>query len=93
MLSSVWFQWETGDFMIMDNLAVAHWVKPESQTDQEDIGLRVLHKSLAQGVITPDKGYTVDRSRPIQRRERPRKTDSESGGYRTKRRRPVKREL
>ncbi len=49
------FQWEAGDFIISDNLAVAHLASPSTQTSKEEVGLRVMHRTIVKGMHRPDK--------------------------------------
>eukprot|EP00466_Bigelowiella_natans_P016753 jgi/Bigna1/76871/fgenesh1_pg.44_\ len=37
-------QWKTGDFAILDNLAVAHFASPGTQDSRKKSGLRILHR-------------------------------------------------
>ncbi|KAK6180430.1 hypothetical protein SNE40_012589 [Patella caerulea] len=48
-------QWEEGDFIISDNLAVGHEATPETQYPVSQVGLRVLHRTTIKGVNTPSK--------------------------------------
>ncbi len=43
--------WEPGDFIISDNLAVAHEATPQTQLPVEQVGLRVLHRTTVKGVV------------------------------------------
>lgn len=47
------FQWEVGDFIISDNLAVGHEATPETQHSRSQVGLRVLHRTTIKGVHPP----------------------------------------
>ena len=49
------FQWEVGDFIISDNLAVGHEATPETQRPVSEVGLRVLHRTTVQGKWKPLK--------------------------------------
>ena len=42
-------QWQTGDFLICDNLALAHYATEGTQGDVSDIGLRILHRTTIMG--------------------------------------------
>ena len=42
--------WLEGDFVIVDNLAIAHLAPPETQEPPETAGLRVLHRVVVAGV-------------------------------------------
>jgi len=44
-------KWETNDFAIMDNLAVAHYAVPGTQ--KQSGGLRILHRTTIEGVYEP----------------------------------------
>eukprot|EP01094_Clydonella_sp_ATCC50884_P004194 TRINITY_DN13270_c0_g1_i1.p1 TRINITY_DN13270_c0_g1~~TRINITY_DN13270_c0_g1_i1.p1 ORF type:complete len:186 (-),score=28.18 TRINITY_DN13270_c0_g1_i1:204-695(-) len=48
-------QWEEGDFIISDNLAVTHIAAPESQLPRSQVGLRVLHRTTVDGTHRPSK--------------------------------------
>ncbi|KAL5017589.1 hypothetical protein ScPMuIL_007178 [Solemya velum] len=52
-------KWETGDFIITDNLALAHHPSKESQLEPAQIGLRVLHRVTVEGTSVPSKTRTV----------------------------------
>lgn len=47
--------WEPGDFIISDNLAVAHEASPQTQRPVEQVGLRVLHRTTVKGTHMPVK--------------------------------------
>ena len=49
------FQWEVGDFIISDNLAVGHEATPETQLPTSEVGLRILHRTTIQGTNIPTK--------------------------------------
>lgn len=48
-------KWEEGDFIISDNLAVGHEATPETQYPQEEVGLRILHRTTIRGTNIPQK--------------------------------------
>jgi alpha-ketoglutarate-dependent taurine dioxygenase len=48
-------QWEVGDFIISDNLAVGHEATPETQLPVSKVGLRVLHRTTVAGKWIPQK--------------------------------------
>ncbi|XP_022206006.2 putative dioxygenase Mb0100 [Nilaparvata lugens] len=48
-------QWEPGDFIISDNLAVAHEATPDTQIPRSEVGLRVLHRTTIKGTVPPSK--------------------------------------
>ena len=48
-------QWRPGDFIISDNLALAHEASPETQLPSEVVGLRVMHRTTVQGQHVPRK--------------------------------------
>jgi alpha-ketoglutarate-dependent taurine dioxygenase len=48
-------QWEDGDFIISDNLAVGHEATPETQLPRDVVGLRVLHRTTIKGTVPPAK--------------------------------------
>lgn len=47
--------WEPGDFIISDNLAVAHEATEETQLPRSQVGLRVLHRVTIAGTVPPQK--------------------------------------
>ncbi|KAK9509661.1 hypothetical protein O3M35_006925 [Rhynocoris fuscipes] len=47
--------WSFGDFIISDNLAVAHEATPETQLPRTEVGLRVLHRTTIAGTVAPRK--------------------------------------
>lgn len=51
----LWFQWEQGDFIISDNLAVGHEATPETQFPVSEVGLRILHRTTVKGTEKPSK--------------------------------------
>ena len=48
-------QWTQGDFIISDNLAVGHEASPETQLPEEQVGLRIMHRTTVKGQYTPQK--------------------------------------
>jgi len=46
-------QWKTGDFAILDNLAVAHFASPGTQDSRKKSGLRILHRTTVAGKTSP----------------------------------------
>ena len=53
-------QWmEEGDFIMSDNLSVAHVAGEGSQLPPSEIGLRVLHRTTIKGTKPPTKNYDV----------------------------------
>ena len=44
-----------GDFIITDNLAVGHEATPETQLPQEEVGLRIMHRTTVKGQHEPKK--------------------------------------
>lgn len=48
-------EWEDGDFLITDNLALAHEATPETQLPVSEVGLRILHRTTVAGVHVPTK--------------------------------------
>ena len=55
MRSCLLLQWRPGDFIISDNLAVAHEASPETQLSEMDMGLRVMHRVTIAGQHVPTK--------------------------------------
>ena len=47
--------WEVGDFIISDNLALGHMASPETQYPVEQVGLRIMHRVTIAGKFTPTK--------------------------------------
>lgn len=47
--------WKEGDFLITDNLALAHEAAPETQYPVQEVGLRVLHRTTVAGIHVPSK--------------------------------------
>mmetsp|Transcript_39918 Transcript_39918/g.113214 ORF Transcript_39918/g.113214 Transcript_39918/m.113214 type:complete len:310 (-) Transcript_39918:215-1144(-) len=47
--------WEEGDFLITDNLALAHEATPDTQLPVEQVGLRILHRTTIAGIHVPSK--------------------------------------
>lgn len=48
-------EWEEGDFLITDNLALAHEAAPETQYPVQEVGLRILHRTTVAGIHVPIK--------------------------------------
>lgn len=48
-------EWKDGDFLITDNLALAHEATPETQLPVSQVGLRILHRTTVAGVHVPSK--------------------------------------
>ena len=48
-------KYESGDFIISDNLAVGHEASPDTQKPPEIIGLRVMHRVTIAGKYKPKK--------------------------------------
>ena len=42
-------KWRPGDFLISDNLGLAHYASPGTQADYEQVGLRILHRTTIVG--------------------------------------------
>ena len=42
-------QWQKGDFMINDNLGLAHFASEGTQADWREVGLRILHRTTIVG--------------------------------------------
>ena len=51
----LFLQWQTGDFILSDNLALGHEATPETQLPVSEVGLRVLHRTTIQGTNFPSK--------------------------------------
>lgn len=50
-------EWSVGEFIISDNLSVAHEAAPETQLPRSEVGLRVLHRVTTKGHSPPAKLY------------------------------------
>jgi len=48
-------QWDEGELIISDNLAVGHEATPETQLPVAEVGLRVLHRVTIAGTKAPTK--------------------------------------
>ena len=48
-------RWESGDFIIADNLAIGHEASSDTQRPPEQIGLRVMHRCTIAGTTVPEK--------------------------------------
>jgi len=48
-------EYEAGDLIISDNLAVGHEASPDTQLPREKIGLRVMHRVTIAGKVAPKK--------------------------------------
>jgi alpha-ketoglutarate-dependent taurine dioxygenase len=46
-------QWEDGDFIISDNLAVGHEATPDTRLPRDVFRLRVLHRTAINGTVPP----------------------------------------
>ena len=42
-------KWQQGDFMINDNLGLAHYASEGTQQDWQTVGLRILHRTTIVG--------------------------------------------
>lgn len=60
------FQWSVGDFIISDNLSVAHEAAPETQLPRSEVGLRVLHRVTTKGHSPPTKLYNYKKELGLQ---------------------------
>ena len=49
-------KWEQGDFIISDNVALAHEADVYTQSPVEQVGLRVMHRTTTQGYATRHHG-------------------------------------
>ena len=48
-------EWQPGDFIISDNLALGHEASPETQHSKLEVGLRVMHRVTIAGKHIPCK--------------------------------------
>ena len=48
-------KWESGDFIISDNLSVGHEASQDTQKPRSEIGLRVMHRVTIAGKVVPSK--------------------------------------
>ncbi|CAD5114705.1 DgyrCDS3748 [Dimorphilus gyrociliatus] len=51
--------WESGDFIITDNLAVGHYADADTQMTKEEVGLRVMHRTCVRGKFVPFKNDCI----------------------------------
>ena len=58
-INVVCIQYEAGDFIISDNLAVAHEASADTQLPPEQIGLRVMHRTTVKGGTPPRKSGQI----------------------------------
>ena len=61
----VFSQWRTGDFVIVDNRAVAHAPSSAAHRPEKDIGLRLLRRMVVGGRTEPMTAHSRDN--PTQR--------------------------
>ncbi|KAG0723166.1 hypothetical protein GWK47_043147 [Chionoecetes opilio] len=59
-------KWSVGDFIISDNLSVAHEAAPETQLPRSEVGLRVLHRVTTKGLSAPTKLYDYKKELGLQ---------------------------
>jgi alpha-ketoglutarate-dependent taurine dioxygenase len=50
-------KWREGDFIVTDNLAVAHEASPDTQLPRSEVGLRVMHRTTVRGSHRPSKTH------------------------------------
>ena len=48
-------EWQPGDFIISDNLALGHEASPETQSPKSEVGLRIMHRVTIAGKYIPKK--------------------------------------
>lgn len=48
-------EWQPGDFLISDNLALGHEASPDTQLSPQEVGLRVMHRVTIDGKYKPTK--------------------------------------
>ena len=48
-------QWEPGDLILSDNLAVGHMASSDTQLPPSEVGLRVMHRTVVKGYVRPSK--------------------------------------
>lgn len=59
----LWYhhRWKAGDFIISDNVALAHEASPDTQLPVSRVGLRVMHRTTVAGMHGPPrKAYSID---------------------------------
>ena len=71
VVTSTLFQWEEGDFLMTDNLALAHIASADTQLPQEEIGLRVLHRVSVAGTMPPLKRPPPLEEQPLLKKQPP----------------------
>ena len=47
--------WQEGDFIVMDNMALAHRPAPAAFKTVEEVGLRILHRTSMMGYLMATK--------------------------------------
>ncbi|XP_060565810.1 uncharacterized protein LOC132724869 [Ruditapes philippinarum] len=52
-------EWQDGDFLISDNLAVGHYASNDTARPKSEVGLRILHRTTTKGISSPRKGQTT----------------------------------
>jgi len=50
-------RWEPGDLVITDNLALGHMASANTQCTTDEVGLRVMHRTIVRGNYRPSKHY------------------------------------
>merc|ERR1719233_2489209 len=53
--NAVDYEWELGDFAVIDNLAMAHFASEGTQGNRDKVGLRILHRTTVAGTNKPQK--------------------------------------
>ncbi|KAL4458193.1 hypothetical protein ABPG75_013058 [Micractinium tetrahymenae] len=48
-------QWQPGDVLIADNMALAHQAAGETAMPAEQVGLRIMHRTATKGIYPPRK--------------------------------------
>jgi len=54
-VNAVDYEWELGDFAVIDNLAMAHFASEGTQGRRKKVGLRILHRTTVAGTNKPRK--------------------------------------
>lgn len=63
--NAVGYEWELGDFAVIDNLAIAHFASPGTQRRRNEVGLRILHRTTVAGSNRPMKGNAVKKEEKL----------------------------
>ena len=65
------YEYEKGDFIVADNLAVSHRASPAALSTPEEAGLRILHRITVKAPQELLPGFDLPRFMKIRSSERP----------------------